>query len=638
VTASVADRERIAARAQALVEEDRDRVFSRTSRMFAWLMIAQWLAAIGVALICSPWAWEGRERAIHIHVWLAAGLGGALSALPVALTLTQPRAVSTRYVVAVAQMLWSGLLIHLTGGRIETHFHVFGSLTFLAFYRDWRVLVPATVVVAADHFVRGLAWPESVYGLAAPEWWRFLEHAFWVAFIDFFLVLATLQSVREMRRTGERTAEAEVLSERVVEMNSELERRVQDRTSALEAANAGLASSLAELRHAQQQLLLADRLAAVGRLSAGIAHEINNPLAYVTSNLDYLDEQLPALIRDPASIAHADVETIGQDVKGAIDEARQGSERVRRIVADLKMFARSDEEQREDVDLPDILETSIKMVMNELRHRGRLVKQLDPVPPVHADRGRLGQVFLNLLINAAQALPDGDPDANAVTVRTCTDGQGRAVVEIRDTGVGIPPEVRDRIFDPFFTTKPVGVGTGLGLSICHSIVSALGGDIAVESEIGRGTVFRLVLPPSAAAGRATIAGPTSPARADHARRILIVDDDPLVLSSLRRILQGDLVTVARNGAHALDLLRRNAFDVILCDLMMPEMTGMELYARLESEAPHLRRRVLFMTGGAFTLQARQFLERIDGPWLQKPYTANQVRELVAAKRAAALAA
>ncbi|HSS52539.1 MAG TPA: hypothetical protein VLX28_26650 [Thermoanaerobaculia bacterium] len=205
--------EKITARAGELFAEQRQRVFVRVDRMFMGLMAGQWIFGILVALFFSPYAWEGKERTVHPHVWTAVLLGGALSLFPILLAWKRPGWIVTRHVVAISQMLWSALLIHLSGGRIETHFHVFGSLAFLAFYLDWPVLVTASAVVVADHLTRGLLWPESVYGIANPESWRFLEHAFWVAFEDVFLAMACINGVRDMRRAAQRQAEVEGLRE-----------------------------------------------------------------------------------------------------------------------------------------------------------------------------------------------------------------------------------------------------------------------------------------------------------------------------------------------------------------------------------------------------------------------------------------
>lgn len=204
---------RIVARASELLEQQRGRLLAQVDRMFMALMGGQWIFGILVALFFSPYGWQGKEKVLHFHVYLAVFLGGTLSLFPMVLVWRRPGWVVTRHVVAVSQMLWSALLIHLSGGRIETHFHVFGSLAFLAFYLDWKVLGTASAVVVVDHLLRGLFWPESVYGIAAPEWWRFLEHGFWVGFEDFFLVLACLYGLHELRGAARRQAEVETLRE-----------------------------------------------------------------------------------------------------------------------------------------------------------------------------------------------------------------------------------------------------------------------------------------------------------------------------------------------------------------------------------------------------------------------------------------
>jgi hypothetical protein len=185
----------------------------RLDRMFAVLLAAQWAFAVLLALVVSPYAWEGKQQVIHAHVWLALFMGGGITLLPVLMVRSMPGSTSTRHVIAITQMLWSALLIHLTGGRIETHFHVFGSLAWLAFYLDWRILLSATVVVAAEHFLRGIYYPESVYGITNPEWWRFLEHAFWVVFADVILLIACRNGLRSLREGAARQAQLEELSE-----------------------------------------------------------------------------------------------------------------------------------------------------------------------------------------------------------------------------------------------------------------------------------------------------------------------------------------------------------------------------------------------------------------------------------------
>jgi hypothetical protein len=219
---------KIVRRAEERFQVDRRRLLVATDRMFGGLMIGQWAFAIFIALTFSPYAWEGKVKAVHPHVWTAVVLGGAISSLPLVLIALRPGAAVTRHVVAAAQMLWSALLIHLTGGRIETHFHVFGSLGILAGYREWPVLVTATLMVAVEHLMRGVLWPESVYGIVNPEWWRFLEHAFWVAFANAFLIVQCLRGVRDMRALAERGAELEALAESEWTKTSVLDRPVDE--------------------------------------------------------------------------------------------------------------------------------------------------------------------------------------------------------------------------------------------------------------------------------------------------------------------------------------------------------------------------------------------------------------------------
>jgi len=196
-------------RADFLLQESQQKLYRRTDRMFGGLMLFQWVASVVAALVISPRAWEGTSSHIHIHVWSALLLGGAITLFPACLAFLRPGKASTRYIIAGSQMLMSGLLIHLSGGRIETHFHVFGSLAFLAFYRDWRVFIPATLVVAADHFVRGVYWPQSVFGVLTTSHWRWVEHAAWVVFENVFLIQSCLQGVAEMRDSNRKQAELE---------------------------------------------------------------------------------------------------------------------------------------------------------------------------------------------------------------------------------------------------------------------------------------------------------------------------------------------------------------------------------------------------------------------------------------------
>ncbi|HEU0031382.1 MAG TPA: ATP-binding protein [Kofleriaceae bacterium] len=368
-----------------------------------------------------------------------------------------------------------------------------------------------------------------------------------------------------------------------------------------------------------KQLILADRLASVGTLAAGVAHEINNPLSAVVGNLDLITEELSPIADQLAPERLA-------ELRALIADAHAGAERVRKIVLGLKTFSRAEQERRTVLDVQQVLELSISMTNNEIRHRARLVKDYRSVPVVLADEARLGQVFINLLINAAHAIPEGNAEANEIRVRTSTDDRGRAVIEVIDTGSGISEATLARIFDPFFTTKPVGQGVGLGLSICHTIVTALGGTITAASEPGAGTTFRIVLP---AAVRVERAAPRPLPIAVRTRRatVLVVDDEAIVGITLTRLLREHEITYVARAREALDLIAAGKrYDVIVSDLMMPEMSGMDFYDELRRDHPELVDRVVFVTGGAFTSAAHAFLDSIPNVRLEKPFDAKTIRE------------
>ncbi len=371
----------------------------------------------------------------------------------------------------------------------------------------------------------------------------------------------------------------------------------------------------------QRKLVVAERMASVGTLAAGVAHEINNPLAYVIANLELALEH----IRAPIDASSPDRM---RDLEELVQGAQQGAERVRKIVHGLKTLSRAGDDKRSVIDLGAALDLSINIASNEIAHRARLVKDYGPAPFVEADEGRLGQVFINLLINAAQAIPQGHQTTNEIRVVTATDETGRAVVEVRDSGPGIEAAVLARIFDPFYTTKAVGVGTGLGLSICHSIVTGMGGEISVKSVPGRGTTFRVVLP---AAEFQQLAARLPTTKPPSARRgsVLVVDDDAAVGISLGRVLGAHDVTIVTTANDALELVASGKdYDVILSDLMMPDVSGMDFYDELSRRNPSLAERVVFVTGGAFTTVAEAFLDRVTNERIEKPFDVKVVRAMV----------
>jgi PAS domain S-box-containing protein len=388
---------------------------------------------------------------------------------------------------------------------------------------------------------------------------------------------------------------------------------------------------LSDRKRMENQLIFAGRMAAVGTLAAGVAHEINNPLAYIVANIDFARHQITTVAsRLSRSAAGGGPGHVLDETGEALTEARQGAERVRNIVRDLRVFARGDEDQSGPVAIRRVLDSSINIAWNEIRHRARLVKDYGDTPMVEGNESRLGQVFLNLLLNAAHAIPEGETERNEIRVSTRTDAGGRAVVEVRDSGMGIPPEIRERIFDPFFTTKPASEGTGLGLWICSGILTALGGEVRVDSEIGRGSTFRVTLPPAVMDAPGELM--TAPALETPAQggKLLVIDDEPMILGALRRSLSTEYnVTCVGDGRKALDRLRAGErYELILCDLMMPEMTGMDLFAELERLAPDQASRMVFVSGGAFTPRAREFLERVPNARVEKPIDLSNLRLLL----------
>ncbi|NUQ74531.1 MAG: response regulator [Polyangiaceae bacterium] len=378
---------------------------------------------------------------------------------------------------------------------------------------------------------------------------------------------------------------------------------------------------ITDRRLAEARLFVADRMASLGTMAAGVAHEINNPLSYVMANVSHVSTELGR--------RSADAPEVYRDVIEALDEALVGVDRIRRIVADLKTFSRPDDDGAVTLDVRRVLDSCVNMAQNEIRHRAKLVKEYVVTPPVRGSDARLAQVFLNLLVNAAQAIPMGHANENEIRLKTSVRQAGRVDIEVSDTGPGIPPELLPKIFDPFFTTKPVGEGTGLGLSICHAIVKALGGEILVDTAVGKGTTIKVSIP--SVEVRAGDIEKRRPSREIPApkRRILVIDDEPLFGTAIRRLLQGEHdVTLVMSGREAVRLIGEVDYDMVLCDLMMPEVSGIDVYNQVRREKPGFERKIAFMTGGAFTPLARQFLDGLPNPRLDKPFTREEIRALI----------
>jgi len=428
--------------------------------------------------------------------------------------------------------------------------------------------------------------------------------------------------IRQLLQSGERHAEPAEYRSRAIDGS---ERTVEIASIPIEyeggPAVLAFARDITERKAIQAKLVEADRLAALGVLSAGVAHEINNPLAYVLLNLEYLMRELPKLAEPSEKL---------DDLMSRVRDACHGAERVATIVRDLRTFARGDQGARRVVDVRDVIEAAINIAKNELDRKAQLVRNYSEVPALDGNPNRLEQVFLNLLLNAAQAFATADPERNEIRL-TVRAERGLVTVDVSDNGSGIAPHLTGRIFDPFFTTKPVGIGTGLGLPICRSIVRAHGGDITVSSVLGEGATFTVSLPASRQATHAQPSQKPSEPGLRTRGRVLIVDDEAAVARTLGLLLQSEHdLSLASSGEDALRLLRAAAeaggFDAIICDLMMPGMTGIELYELIKSEYPGLERRVVFMTGGVSMLRATEFLATVKNPTFEKPFDMDELRK------------
>ncbi len=635
-------------------EHQQQRLSRDTDRVLVWLLMLQWAAAMLITVWISPRTWDGSQSWIHPHLWTAVALGGVIVGLPLVLTRLWPGTVLSRHCVAVAQLSMSALLIHLTGGRIETHFHVFGSLAFLAIYRDWKVLVTGTVVVILDHLFRGSLWPTTVYGVDTNTATRLLEHVAWVLFEDVFLIYACLRGQQEMWQIALQTSELELVNcefeDRVNQRTEELARSREDLvrlTGELARRGIDLEQKHQELTRQHESAVAASR--AKSEFLANMSHEIRTPLTAIMGFADLL-------------LHTGDLDRAPEQRIDALLTVRRNGEHLLHILNDILDLSKIEADMLaiESITYEPAAVIGEVIALMKIRADGKSLK-LEVVwetaipNRVNSDPMRLRQILVNLVGNAIKFTEVG-----GVTLRVRY-LDPNLQVDVVDTGIGIPAEQGERLFQAFSQadssmSRKFG-GTGLGLIISRRLAGLLGGDVTLVSSMpDKGTIFRLTIhvgqetelicplsglithrPPSTKANE-----PTTPAHPLQGLKILYAEDGPDNQKLVKFVLNkaGAEVDIAEDGAVAIEKFRaaqasNQPYDLVLMDMQMPVMDGYTATANLRAAGETLP--IIALTAHAMNGERERCLATGCSEYETKPIRKPQLFEKILQATAGRLA-
>lgn len=586
-----------------LLQSYLDQVYSRTSKLFLVLMPLQWIGAFIAAWIVSPFSWSGSRSELHVHVWISLLLGGALAILTMYTILTKPEKASTRHIVAISQMLFSSLFIHLSGGRIETHFHIFGSLAFLSIYRDWKVLVTATLVAVVDHALRGHYWPESVYGVYTTSNWRTLEHAAWILFEDAVLILACKKAYLELKNIAHSQALLESTKEIIEE---QVVRRTRD-----------LLESQDNLKLARDKALELSKVKT--DFLANMSHEIRTPLNGIIGTIDLvMEDKLSREQFEMLQTSHRSAKSLLTIINDILDVSKMESGKF--TISPTKF------------DIDHFMAECEGMVrpLNEGNNLTIVMSKTQQVPKyVLCDETRLRQVLLNLIGNSIKFTSRG----GGILVLFDAVKRDENILELRcsvsDSGKGIDQSKQELIFEAFSqednTIARNYGGTGLGLAISKNIVELMGGRLWVKSREEIGSTFQFfVLTNVVDQQVAPLDQQAIPAvnPADNANFNILLAEDNLVNQKITcRLLRnrGYNVTAVINGQFALNALSEERFDLVLMDVQMPVMDGIEAIKLIRgSEKAWSNIPIIALTAHALSGDRENMLALGANGYLSKP--------------------